>query len=51
MLCATRNPIVAHRRLSVEEMADLVAAQGLVLQKALGQRLEFVRLLGQDAPG
>jgi hypothetical protein len=42
---------IAHRRLSVEEMADLVAAQGLVFEQAASQSLGFVRLLGQDAPG
>jgi hypothetical protein len=42
---------IAHRRLSVEEMADLVAAQGLVFEQAASQSLGFVRLLGQDASG
>src|SRR5215203_3752595 len=32
-------------------MADLVAAQGFVFEQAASQSLEFVRLLGQDAPG
>src|SRR3712207_7742986 len=42
---------IPHRRLTVEEIADLLARQGLVLQQAAGQRLKLVLLLGEDAAG
>src|SRR6185436_20329753 len=42
---------IAHGGLAVEEVADLLARQGLVFQEAPSQGLELVLLLGQNAAG
>ena len=43
--------LVAARRDALQHAVDLLAAQGLVLEQRLGQRVQVVELLGQDALG